>query len=191
MKEETVEHSQEDVLFLEGMKQKFPTNYLHMIKRMNREKVIMNEDLITSIETTQKKVDAIKGEVSLVTGQINGQKEKISNLETKIHWIESQRGKEAINQKLMEDEMKRALYDYISLQKYEVVKLLFSRWKTKQKKGPNVQACLVFYVLDDPFSQMQTSKGNSLRLPYLVAPPNRRPRPSTSPRAHGYRTSTT
>lgn len=185
------EHSQEDQAFLEEMKRRYPTNYLHQMKKMNREKAILNEDLLSSIEATQKKVDAIKGGIEEETRQINSKKEKIGNLETKLHWMESLRGKEAINQKLVEDEMKRALYDYISLQKYECVKLLFSRWKTKQKKGPNVQACLVFYVLDDPFTQMQTAKGNSIRLPYLVRRSNSRPRPSISLKARVSRTSTT
>lgn len=150
--------------YLELEKKEHPVEYMSRIKKKNREESQKLAELKSQTTSLQNDINEKTNEKNSTQKKLDSIQENIVSLEKQVHYLEGKKNQDTVALQLVDNNLKANLFQYVSIEKYGVIKNIFSKFKTKQKKTQNLEACIVYYFIEDFFENNQ----NEVKVPYIV-----------------------
>lgn len=171
MTESSAEDKAKDLL--NQMKNQNPVDYMSMIRAQYRQAMSDREELGDRLLKIEGELKQNKDKRDKMIQKLDDVTQSIQAVQKDLYYLENKKEKTALNYTLMERDLKSNLNEYIGSQKYETVKSILVKYKPKKKKVRTVNACIVFYFLDDVFEDKKksekASKDPNLKVPFIVA----------------------
>lgn len=154
----------EDALkYLRGVKKDNPDDYNNIIRQkineLEMEKEIKERDKRDKLAQLKK----LKTEDGVYLQKAEEAQTEIIKLQKELHWMEAQASKERKNEFELDRALQLELHNFILAKKYEQIKRLLSRFRSRSKKRSGPSAVIVIRFLENP---MELS--DNQRMPYLV-----------------------
>lgn len=155
---------EEALRYLRKVKKDNPDDYNNIIRQRINELEMQKEMKERDKRDKLKQMKKLKNEDGIYLQKAEEAQAKIIKLQKELHWMEAQASKERKNEHEMDKSLQNQLHQFILAKKYEQIKRLLSRFRSRSKKRSGPSAVLVLRFLENPVNLSDNQK-----MPYLVS----------------------
>lgn len=149
--------------YLKEAKIENPDDYNNIIRQKINELEMEKDIKERDKRDKQKQLEELKQKDGTYLQRAKKAQTEIIKLQKDLHWMEAQETKERKNEFELDRLLQSQLHKFILAKKYEQIKRLMSRFRSRSKKRSGPSAVIVLRFLEDPLKLTENQK-----MPYLV-----------------------